>query len=47
MPVPLGLLLIGLILRTILAAVVVVAVVFLFWKIGKLADAYAEKIKAK
>lgn len=47
MPVPFGLLLIGLILRTILAAVVVVAVVFLFWKIGKLADAYAEKIKTK
>jgi hypothetical protein len=47
MPVPLGLLFMGLTLRTILAAVVVVAVVFLFWKIGKLADAYAEKIKAK
>ena len=46
-PVPVGLLFIGLILRTILAAVVVVAVLWLFWKIGKLADAYAEKIKAK
>jgi len=47
MPVPVGLLLTGLILRTILGAIVVVAVVWLFWKIGKLADAYVEKIKAK
>jgi len=47
MPVPVGLLFIGLILRTTLAAIVVVAVVWLFWKIGKLADAYAEKTKAK
>jgi hypothetical protein len=47
MPIPVGLLFTGLILRTILGVVVVVAVVWLFWKIGKLADAYAEKIKAK
>jgi len=46
MPVPVGLLLTGLVLRTILGAVVVVAVVWLFWKIGRLADVYAEKVKA-
>jgi len=45
MPVPVGLLFAGLILRTILGVVVVAALVFLFWKIGKLADAYTEKIK--
>jgi len=45
MPVPVGLLFTGLILRTALGAVVVVALVFLFWKIGRLADAYTEKIK--
>ena len=47
MPVPVGLLFTGLILRTILGVVVVAALVFLFWKIGKLADAYVEKIRAK
>jgi hypothetical protein len=47
MPVPVGLLFTGLILRTVLGAVVVAALVFLFWKIGKLADAYAERIKTK
>jgi len=45
MPVPVGLLFAGLIFRTILGVVVVAALVFLFWKIGKLADAYTEKIK--
>ena len=45
MPVPDGMLFTGLILRTILRVVVVAAVVFLFWKIGKLADAYTQKIK--
>lgn len=47
MPVPVGLLFTGLILRTILGVVVVAALVFLFWKIGKLADAYVEKIRTK
>jgi hypothetical protein len=47
MPVPVGLLFIGMLFRTILGAVVVAALVFLFWKIGRLADAYADKIKAK
>lgn len=45
MPAPVGLLFTGLILRTILGVMVVAAVVFLFWKIGKLADAYTERIK--
>ena len=45
MPVPLGLLFIGLMVRAILGVAVVAALVILFWKIGKLADAYAEKIK--
>lgn len=45
MPVPIGLLSIGLVVRTILGVAVVAALVILFWKIGKLADAYAEKIK--
>jgi len=45
MPVPVGLLFTGLIVRTILGAAVVAALVILFWKIGRLADVYAEKIK--
>jgi len=45
MPVPVGLLFAGLILRTILGVAFVAALVFLFWKIGKVADAYTEKIK--
>jgi len=45
MPVPVGLLFAGLILRTSLGAVLVVSLVFLFWKIGRLADAYTEKIR--
>jgi hypothetical protein len=45
MPVPIGLLFIGLMVRTILGVTVVAALVILFWKIGKLADAYTERIK--
>jgi hypothetical protein len=47
MPVPIGLLFTGLIVRTIFGVVVVAALVFLFWKIGRMADAYTEKLKAK
>lgn len=47
MPVWAGLVFVGLLIRTIFGAAIVAAIVFLFWKIGKLADAYAEKIKAK
>ena len=47
MPVSAGLVFIGLLIRTILGAVVVAVIAMLFWKIAKLADAYTEKIKAK
>lgn len=43
----LGLLFVGLIIRTVIAAVVIVAVLWLVLKLGKLADAYAEKLTAK
>ena len=43
----LGLLFTGLVIRTVLAVVVVTAVVWLVFKLGKLADAYAEKLRAK
>ena len=42
-----GLLFLGLIIRTVIAVVVVAAVIWLILKIGKLADAYREKLKAK
>ena len=47
MPVPIGLLFIGMLIRTVLDAVVVAALVFLLWKIRRVADAYTQKIKAK
>ncbi len=47
MAVPVGLLLTGLIVRTMLGAAVTVALVLLLWKAGKLVDAYTEKLKAK
>ncbi len=47
MPVPVGLLFTGLIIRTVLGAVVVAAVVIFLWKLSKLADAYTEKLKVK
>jgi uncharacterized protein HemY len=43
----LGLLFTGLIIRTVVAVVVVVAILWLVFKLGKLADAYAEKLRAK
>ena len=46
-PVPVGLLFTGLIIRTLLGAVVVAAVVIFLWKASKLADAYTEKLRAK
>jgi uncharacterized protein HemY len=42
-----GLLFTGLIIRTVIAAVVIVAVLWLVIKLGKLADAYTEKLRAK
>ncbi len=48
MPHPIiGLLFTGLVIRTVLAVVIIGAVVWLIFKLGKLADAYAEKLKAK
>ena len=47
MPYPAGLLFVGLIIRGILGAVVVFAVLWLIWKLGRLADAYTEKLKVK
>jgi hypothetical protein len=46
MPAAGALVLLGAIIRTALAVPIVVALVFVFWKIGKLADAYAKKLKA-
>jgi hypothetical protein len=45
--VPVGLLFIGLVIRTILGAAVVVALVWFFFKLGKLADAYTKKLESK
>ena len=42
-----GLLFIGLIIRTVIAVVVIVAILWLVFKLGRLADAYTEKLKAK
>jgi uncharacterized protein HemY len=42
-----GLLFTGLIIRTVIAAVVIVAVLWLVIKLGKLADAYTEKLRKK
>lgn len=48
MPHPLiGLLFTGLVVRTVLAAVIIGAFVWLIFKLGKLADAYTEKLRAK
>ena len=40
--VPVGLLFLGLAIRTILGAAIVVALVWLFFKLAKLADAYTK-----
>ena len=42
-----GLLAVGLIIRTVIAVVVIAAVLWLILKIGKLVDAYTEKLKTK
>lgn len=42
-----GLVLTGLIIRTVLGAIVVGVLVLFFWKLSKLVDAYTEKLKAK
>jgi len=43
----LGLLFTGLIIRTAIAVVVIIAILWLVFKLGKLADAYAEKLRTK
>jgi len=45
--VPVGLLFLGLVVRTILGAAIVVALVWLLFKLAKLADAYAKKLQPK
>jgi len=45
--VPVGLLFLGLVIRAILGAVLVVAVVWLLFKLAKVADAYAKKLQSK
>jgi len=47
LPAPVGLLFAGLIIKTILGGAIAVALVLLFWKIGKLADAYTQKLKGQ
>lgn len=47
MPIPIGLLFVGLMIRAILGAAIVVAVVLLAWKLGKFADAYTHKLTTK
>ena len=42
-----GLLFIGLIIRTVIAVVVIAAVLWLVLKLGKVADAYTEKLRTK
>jgi hypothetical protein len=45
--VPVGLLFLGLVIRTVLGAAVVIAVVWLLFKLSKLADAYTRKLQSK
>lgn len=47
MPYPIGLVFVGLVIRGILGAAVVIASLWLIWKLGKLAEAYTEKLKVK
>jgi len=44
---PLGLLFLGLVVRTILGTAIVVALVWLCFKFAKLADAYTKKLQSK
>lgn len=47
MAVATGLLFLGLIIRTVLAVVVLAVFVWLALKLGKLADAYTDRIRSK
>jgi hypothetical protein len=46
-PTPIGLLFVGLAVRAILGAAIVVVVLFLAWKLRTVADAYALKLSPK
>jgi len=45
--VPVGLLFLGLVVRTILGTAIVIAVVWLLFKLAGLADAYTKKLQSK
>ena len=45
--VPVGLVFIGLLIRTVFAAIIVAAVIWFLLKIGRLIDAYTERIKSQ
>jgi hypothetical protein len=47
MPTIIGLFFVGLVIRAILGSAIVVAVVFLAWKLGRLAEAYTHKLTTK
>jgi hypothetical protein len=42
-----GLIFLGLLIRTVFGAAIVVALVWLFFKLGKLAEAYTKKLQPK
>jgi len=42
-----GLMFLGLVIRTVLGAAVVVAMIWLFFKLGKLAEAYTKRLQRK
>jgi hypothetical protein len=42
-----GLIFLGLVIRSVLGTVVVVALVYFLFKLGKLADAYTKKLQPK
>jgi uncharacterized membrane protein len=45
--VPVGLLFVGLMIRTIFAAVIVVVFIWLLLKLGRLVDAYTDRMKSQ
>jgi len=44
---PIGLLFLGLVIRTIFGAAIVVALVWLMFKLAKLTDAYTKRLQSK
>ncbi len=45
--IPAGLLFVGLLIRTVFAAAIVIVIAWLLLKLGRLADAYTDKIKTQ